>query len=324
MIQQSNPSSTSPRVRPLVSVVITTYNAASTLEETLLSILSQTYSPIDIIVVDDGSKDDTREIVQSVAPSAIYIYQENQGQPSARNTGIQASKGDYIAFVDADDAWLPEKVERQVRALQESPSCGWVYCDALYCKEELNEVSYRLSKVSKPFEGNILENLLVHNFICSATPMMKKEIFADIGLWDPNRRLCEDLGMWLRIASRFRIAYVPEALAKHRMSANSLSSSWSAEPLLKAHLELFDLARLNNPSISSKTIKKAIANTHRKIAFKMIKDGKPIQGLKIILRSPLHPLCILPFLLGLIGTITPHNMLSTALMFYHHARQRKV
>jgi len=139
---------------PLVSVVIPTYNCPF-LSEAIKSALTQTYENIEIIIVDDGSTDKTRETVERYHSKVQYIYQENEGVSSARNNGIRASHGDYIAFLDADDVWLPDKLKEQISVFYDKKDIGFVYCDNYYVNEELVPIS-NYPRHIRLLEGDIL------------------------------------------------------------------------------------------------------------------------------------------------------------------------
>src|SRR4051812_8191379 len=114
---------------PTVSVVVTTFNRAVLLEHTLQSVLNQTYRDFEVVLVDDGSTDATAEVASKYKPVVKYIYQANKGQSPARNTGIKAARGEFVAFVDDDDLWLPEKLEYQMRAMKDRSGNALIYCD---------------------------------------------------------------------------------------------------------------------------------------------------------------------------------------------------
>ncbi|MBI5963253.1 MAG: glycosyltransferase [Chloroflexi bacterium] len=205
-----------------VSVVITAYNASKWIHRTLDSVLTQTYPVLEVIVIDDGSTDHTARIVQSYGDKVNYVYQENFGQPIARNNGIRISKGDFIAFVDADDYWHSQKLEKQINMIL-SKGLAWVVSDG----EWINDKDEKVELPSPPMqEGDVFESLIMGNFIMSATPVIRRDVFDQIGYFneDPEARIGEDWDMWLRIAAQFPLGIVHEKLAHVRLHAYSMMS----------------------------------------------------------------------------------------------------
>lgn len=206
--------------RDSVSVVIAAYNAAEWLSVTLASIVGQTRAAHETIVVDDGSSDDTAELVRSFGRGVACIRRDHAGQPAARNAGIRAATGDLIAFCDADDLWRPRKLEAQVRLLR-AQGCAWVVCDADWMDYDGNPVEVGMPPLR---EGNVLESLFLGNFIKSATPLVRREVFEEVGYFNetPGARIGEDWDMWLRIAAKHPLGVVPEKLATVRLYADSM------------------------------------------------------------------------------------------------------
>jgi len=214
---------------PAVSVVIPAYNCADFLFQTLDSVLNQTFSDFEIIVVDDGSTDNTKDLVSNYIDKhkdkIKYIYQENGGPAAARNKGIRNSKGKYIAFVDSDDLWAPEKLEIQMEFIQKNHDFHFVFSD-MYLLDETGKIGDTIMKSKKPFSGYIFFELLKDNFIFSPTPLVKKECFEKAGLFCEERSIIstEDHYMWLKIAYYFKGGYIGKPLAYYRIRSGSLSS----------------------------------------------------------------------------------------------------
>ncbi|NQT82438.1 glycosyltransferase [bacterium] len=212
---------------PTVSVVISTYNYGRFLAEAIDSVLAQTYKDYEIIVVDDGSTDNTREVVQPYTdlPNFIYHVKPNGGQPSALNKGIQLSRGRFIAFLDADDKWLPEKLERQMPLFEGRPQVGVVYCRrALFNEERVIGDHY-----SKPLRSGMVINwLLVDNFVPFASSIVRKECFEKAGPFDPKMKRCNDYDLWLRIALHYEFDFVDEPLHLYREGHVRMSSDGMA------------------------------------------------------------------------------------------------
>ncbi|MEO0225260.1 MAG: glycosyltransferase [candidate division WOR-3 bacterium] len=203
----------------LVSIIIPTYNQSQFLANSLNSVLCQTYRTWEILIIDDGSVDDTKKVVENFIKKynekIKYFYQENKGQASARNLGIRISKGEYVAFLDSDDEWLPEKIEKQVKFLKAYPEYAMVFTDVLIISDGID--NKRLSDINKPFSGMVFAKLLKNNFITNSSVMVRKKIFFSLGYLDesPLLRNLEDYDMWLRIAKNYKIGYIPEVLVKY-------------------------------------------------------------------------------------------------------------
>jgi GT2 family glycosyltransferase len=210
----------------LVSVIVPTHNRGLLLEEAIRSVLAQTYPHREIIVVDDGSTDDTRSRVQKYVPSVRYIYQPNQGAAAARNTGIAHGRGEYVAFLDDDDLWLPRKLELQAKLLVENPRVGLVYTWRF-----LTDLEGRvLPQIQRPMHrGNVLGELLLACFVVPSVVMVRREWLDRIGLFDTGLRTGEDWDLWLRLAiAGCRFEVVPEVLVMSRLHAGHLSGDPAA------------------------------------------------------------------------------------------------
>jgi glycosyltransferase involved in cell wall biosynthesis len=224
---------------PNVSVIIPTYNMARFVGDAVGSVLAQTFEDFEVIVVDDGSTDNTREIVAGfVDPRVRYVYQDNQERSAARNAGIRLARGEYIAFLDADDVWLPEKLALQVYLLETRPEVGLVYTGA-YVMENGRIFTEQKGK----HRGRVVRPLLVVDNIVTGsgcTPMVRRECFDQVGFFDEVSSVipCEDWDMWLRIATKYEFDYVPQPLAKCRVhSANTMKQ---AEKMKQGTLGFFD------------------------------------------------------------------------------------
>ncbi|MCP6757347.1 MAG: glycosyltransferase family 2 protein [Fischerella sp. CENA71] len=205
-----------------VSVIIPAYNAMFFLPETLESVLQQTFTDFEVLIVNDGSSDHIVEWASDIADSRVkLISQENQRVSAARNTGIAHAHGEYIAFLDADDLWEPTKLEKQVRCLDDKPEVGLVYTWTLLVDKENNPTGRIFAS---HLEGNIWDKLLVNDPIASGSSAMVRRIcFDTVGLFDRDLAYAPDLDMWVRIALRYPIAVVKEPLLRYRQLPNSFS-----------------------------------------------------------------------------------------------------
>lgn len=187
------------------SVIIPTFNRAGFLARAIESVLAQTATPSEIIVVDDGSTDTTKELLQNY-PQIIYIYKENGGVSSARNVGVKAAKYEYIAFLDSDDSWHKEKMQLQLE-------CDAVvsYTDEVWIREG-KEI-----KIPKKFRKNSPATLESEIAFCNIAPssvLIHKKVFDEVGLFDESLEVCEDYDLWLRILLKYNIELVDKKLIK--------------------------------------------------------------------------------------------------------------
>ena len=245
----------------LVSVIIPTYNRADYLKLALKSVIEQTYKNIEVIVVDDGSTDHTAEVIASFNNSRIkYFYQENTGLPAAgRNLGLRECSGAYIAFLDSDDMWHPEKLEKQVRYLCEHPQYYLVYSNA-WIIDDFELQKGLLLKSGTLKQGKIFRKLINGNFIPVMTVLMRREVFENVGFFneDYSIRAAEDYEYWLRIALHYKFGFIDEPLAMYRKHSGSTISKANSAQLGQKVLSLF----LNNPHVPDGYKKDIVAEIH--------------------------------------------------------------
>lgn len=198
----------------LVSAIIPTYNYARFVGRAVDSVLAQTYSPVECIVVDDGSTDDTPQVLASYGDRIRAIRQDNRGLSGARNAGIAAARGRYIALLDADDAWKPEKLARQVAAIEGDPDVGAVGC-AYEVTDEIHAPRAVALRPTPPQLPARLRRIALRESWVEASgsgALVPRRIFDELGVFDEQLRAAEDWDMWLRIAARYRIVNLPEVL----------------------------------------------------------------------------------------------------------------
>ncbi len=202
---------------PRVSVIIPIFNRADLISESIESVFVQTYRDFEIVVVNDGSTDNTLEVLSKYEGDNVRIInQKNQGQGIARNTGIKASKGELIAFLDSDDLWLPAKLARQVELFDADPNLVWCYSDAMCFSDKTNHDLYPFSYRNKPYKGQVARYLLLKCFIPTLTVVVRRSVLNEVGLFC-NLPTKEDWDLWLRIAANYPVRRVPEVLARYRM-----------------------------------------------------------------------------------------------------------
>ena len=173
------------------------------------SVISQTIKPLEIIIVDDGSTDGTGDWVSAKYPSVKYIYQKNSGVSSARNNAIQNTKGGWIAFLDSDDEWLPNKLEQQINYIQAHPEYVLCHTNEIWIR---NGRRVNQMKKHKKFGGEVFEKCLDICRISPSSALIKKSILDKIGYFDESLKVCEDYDLWLRIAAKYKILFIDEPL----------------------------------------------------------------------------------------------------------------
>lgn len=231
--------------QPKVSVITPTYNRARYIEEAIDSALAQTYPNVEIIVVDDGSTDETPAILKGYGDKISCFYQDYQGVSAALNLGIKNSSGQYLAILDDDDIWLPEKLELQVAYMEAHPEVGMVHADMLVLSERSGDSRPRKRELSRPIpSGYVLPELIQRNFIFGCAALVRRSCLDEVGLFDPELQAAEDYNLWLRIARRFSITYMDRPLAIFRLHATNITrdplfmQEWHLKALKKmVHLD---------------------------------------------------------------------------------------
>jgi glycosyltransferase involved in cell wall biosynthesis len=191
----------------LVSIIVPTFNRYHFLQRALHSIGKQTYSHFEIIVIDDGSTDQTSEMLITQFPHVKYVYQTNHGVSSARNRGIECARGEWLAFLDSDDEWLPKKLENQVSLLQSNPDYKICHTEEQWVR---NDVKVNQMKKHKKSGGWIFSQCLP---LCAMSPssiMIHHSVFTDVGHFDTSLPACEDYDLWLRMTAQYPVLFIDE------------------------------------------------------------------------------------------------------------------
>lgn len=228
---------------PLVSVIIPAYNAKKFVCEALESVFTQSYRPIEVIVIDDGSTDRTAEVVESYQTRRInkerliFIHQQNAGPSAARNAGINVAKSKYIAFLDSDDIWTKDKLFRQVQLMETHPDTGLLFGntrrfsrDNILVPSLFEQKGYDLNFFGEDFYLRHAYNKILTNgnFITTGTVMLRRECIERVGNFDENLRYSEDMDLWLRIAVRYPIAYSKDIYMLRRIHEHNVSENVEA------------------------------------------------------------------------------------------------
>jgi len=233
------------KANPTVSIAIATYNRAHLLKRAIQSILNQTYQDFEIIVVDDGSTENTEEVVKSFTDKRIRFikHKENKGLSATRNTGIKAARGKYVAFQDDDDEWLPEKLEKQMNVFKNAQrKVGVVYTG--FWRIEGDKKIYIPSREIQQKDGDIHKEILKGNFITAQAAVVKKECFQISGMFDEQIASRQDWELWIKISKDWYFKFIDEPLTIVYRIPDSISlrqkvaiTGW--KPILEKHLTEF-------------------------------------------------------------------------------------
>ena len=255
-----------------ISIVIAAYNQAPFIAACLESIFNQTHTNHEIIVINDGSTDATADILSGYDGRIKIISQENRGRSAARNRGFMAASHDWIALLDADDLWDPEKLAKQVAALNKYPEIDFIATNTIWFNDQgpikenffktmirLHRIPARIDGTLKIFDGNIYPVLLEENFIITSSVLMRRDRLSEVGYFDESFPRCEDRDLWLRLAPYYRFAIIDEILTRNRYT--EIPGENKSEVSLQSRITLFEKV-LADPVGQDKY--------HRKIAYRQL------------------------------------------------------
>lgn len=268
---------------PKVSVIIPVYNGEKFLSEAIESVMAQTYPDWEIIAVDGGSTDKTPGILKKYKQqlhSKMLVISQKSNVSVARNIGINASRGEYIAFLDHDDLWLPEKLERQVELLDSNKEVMLVYSDSYIIDSNGNLKKETMFQKVRPYRGKVFNELFYVDFIPTLTVVVRKEVFGKVGMFNPEYRQCEDYDLWLRIAERYPIDYLEQPLAKYRIHEGGASRNTELSTDIERRIMEYWLNKKPELREELKRIKQKKARLHYQLAFYYLhnyKIGKAIR-----------------------------------------------
>lgn len=262
-----------------ISVIIPTYNAERTILDTIASVQQQNFSNFEIVVINDGSTDRTVELLNTIDDPRIKIFSySNGGLPVARNRGISHATGEFIAFLDADDLWTPDKLELQLAALQQHPNAGVAYSWIYFMEEKEHSLSFHPSEPVL-FEGNVYANLLVGDFIYNGSnTLIRKQAINLTGEFDPALKSCEDWDYWLRLALHWHFVVVPKHQIYYRRSAGAMSSK--IEVMKQASLITLEKAYRSAPPELQYLKNQSFTSFHKYCADLYLKHSTDMSGVK--------------------------------------------
>ncbi len=290
-----------------VSVILPTYNRATLIGRAVESVLNQTYRDFELIIVDDGSTDDTEKVVKSFSDERIYYtkHKVNKGAAAARNTGLKLAKGELIAFQDSDDEWLPEKLEKQVKVIQTgSPKLGLVYHNMKsFPLNDGSSVTWVPIHIT-PEDGIVYSHFLSEFIrpewgIAMQTTVIKKECFNRVGGFDERLRRCIDTDLFIRISKYYYFYHIDEPLVNfsYMVPGGIRTDDMAAIRGQELILNKYNGDLLKNP--------KALANIHYHLGYWFYLLGEPSKGREYLLEAarinPTNPKYILMAFLGMFG-----------------------
>lgn len=284
----------------LISVVIPTYNCAKYVASALKSVFDQSYDNIEVIVVDDGSTDETIDVLQPYMKDIVYIHQENTGLPGARNRGIKEATGEYVAFLDADDRWRKNKLEIQVKLLDSYPSVHIVFSDFSAFSEDgykeesyyrkcfpfFNEYTFTLEEIFqnktnifseylgcdvKIYYGHIERYLFCGNFVLPSSAIIRKCVIDDLGGFDENYKISEETEFFLRLCTSYNAGYVDKPLVDYLIKrTGKLTGSTNTERLIRNAISIQENYISKHPEVyiaNRLFFDKAIARSYTRLSY---------------------------------------------------------
>jgi glycosyltransferase involved in cell wall biosynthesis len=237
-------------IRTEVAIIIPCYNAQNHIERAINSVFAQTYKDFQVFTVDDRSSDETLRVLKSYQGCSVTSLQARMGPSAARNHGICASRSRFVAFLDADDEWLPGKLERQVAVLHADPSIGMV-CSLCAHGSRGDRGIVLFGETTQPQTGKLFEQLVRRCFVYTPTVIVRRECLEDVGLFNECLHVSEDFNLWLRIAARWPIAFLPEVLAVAHARLGGLSLSTSPEERFANGVAALEDVRSRCPNLST-------------------------------------------------------------------------
>lgn len=279
---------------PSASVIIPTYNSAEFLTQAVQSILDQTYRNFEVIVVDDGSTDGTENFLRPFDGRIQYLYQENRGPSAARNAGITAAKGEYICFLDADDLWLPRKLQLQVSFMEGHRDVGLIFSDheefdstGIVLESFLAVKSFYTDLISSQPIKEAFRKLAVENFISTPTVMIRSECFKKTGLFDESLKSVEDRDLWLRMSAYFKIACLPIVVCRRRL--HSFNISGEREHSITGRIKVLEKNRQSFPHLAPPAIwHRELGNAYCRLSYFRLANNQRAKALSAGLKSLAH------------------------------------
>ncbi|MCP4914945.1 MAG: glycosyltransferase [Oligoflexia bacterium] len=213
-----------------ISIIIPTFNREKTIKRAINSVVAQTHSDWELIIIDDGSTDETKNIVDSFSDDRIqYFYIENSGVSKARNFGIAKTRSDWIALLDSDDEWLPKKLEEQIKEIEKNPESAIIHTEEIWIR---NGKRVNQKKIHQKYGGYIFDKCIPLCVISPSSSLIKKDILYEVGNFDESFTVCEDYDLWLKICSLYSVSFIETPLInKYGGHEDQLSAKYRAMDL---------------------------------------------------------------------------------------------
>ncbi len=274
---------------PLISVIIPVYNGEQFLAAALDSVFAQSFQDFEVVVINDGSTDGTERVLAAYADRIREVRQENRGLAASRGRGVALAQGTWVAFLDADDIWLPHKLARQAEAARQHPECGIISTDALSFAEDRVLVP-SLHTWYRPSSGTVLESLLFGNWIPPSAAMVRRDCFAHVRTFElPPPGYGEDWLMWMQIAAHAPVHFVDEVLVRRRLHAGSMSSQ-GEDVQFGCLLRNFEIVRAQIPQLGGprSLVDAAIFQVSLRRGLRDIRAGRLPQAREKLHRAVRH------------------------------------
>ena len=257
--------------RPLVTVILPVRDRAWCVARAIRSVLAQTYRELELIVVDDGSTDGTREIVESFGSALKLITQSHKGVYAARNAALREARGELIAFIDSDDAWYPEKLELQVPLFARA-EVGLVYGDTTHVGRDLQPLGRTSFQLAPPRRGRAAGGFAESVFVPMITAVVRRGALEEIGGFPESHQLSTDMLVWFRVALRHEVDYVPVPVADYTVHSGGISAELGRA--LSARIELFEieLAQTGHPA-TRKLLRRILFTLALRLAFAALRGA---------------------------------------------------
>ncbi len=257
-------------MNPKISVIIPTFNRLPVLARAIESVITQDYAPFEIIIIDDGSRDATKDFVTSLKNYSIrYYYQENEGVSKARNFAAKISNGEWLAFLDSDDEWLPTKLSSQVQLLKTNSKLPLIHTEEIWVR---NGKRVNQKKKHQKLGGRIFKDCLPLCRISPSSSLIRKDVFLDLQGFREDFEVCEDYDLWLKITSKYQVGYIEEPqIIKYGGHEDQLSSKYHSMDIWRIQALL---GILNSPELSPDERKATLEEIAKKYRVLQLGYGK--------------------------------------------------
>lgn len=279
---------------PTISVIIPVYNGEKTIKQTIESVLNQTFRDFELLIINDGSQDATLEIIQAINDERIQVFSyQNSGVSASRNRALTKAKGEFISFIDADDLWTPNKLELQLKALQDNPQAAVAYSWSDWIDES---GQFLRSGGHITVNGKAYEKLLLRDFIESGSnPLIRKQALDEVGYFEQSVTPAEDWDMWLRLAARYEFVTVEVPQILYRISPNS--ASFNIVKMEAGSLKVIERVFAQAPESLQDLKRETLASRYNYLTFKALEGNldrkNGLTAARFLIQALKHDLALL-------------------------------